>query len=131
MLSDKLRKEILEVKKQTVEYTKMLKDEHLKKEFEEREKKTNADIKWLHEKIKRVQAQKLQLNSNLEKEQELVQKIEKDLMAQNYSRTFFQNLRSKFLNAPNPTVQDADEQDELEPIQERDINLDDRSHENY
>ncbi len=26
MLSDKLRKEILEVKKQTVEYTKMLKD---------------------------------------------------------------------------------------------------------
>ena len=48
MLSDKLRKEILEVKKQTVEYTKMLKDEHLKKEFEEREKKTNVDIKWLY-----------------------------------------------------------------------------------
>jgi hypothetical protein len=54
LLSDKLRKEILEVKKQTVEYTKMLKDEHLKKEFEEKERKTNADIKWLHEKIKRV-----------------------------------------------------------------------------
>ena len=36
LLSDKLRKEILEVKKQTVEYTKMLKDEHLKKEFEEK-----------------------------------------------------------------------------------------------
>jgi hypothetical protein len=31
-----------------VEYTKMLKDEHLKKAFEEREKKTNVDIKWLY-----------------------------------------------------------------------------------
>ena len=116
LLSDKLRKEILEVKKQTVEYTKMLKDEHLKKEFEEKERKTNADIKWLHEKIKRVQAQKVQLNSNLEKQQEQVQKIEKELMSQNYSKTFFQNLRAKMLNAPNQTVQDVDEEDELEPI---------------
>lgn len=109
MLSDKLRKEILDIKKQTVEYTKMLKDQHLKKEFEEKERKTNADIKWLHEKIKRAQAQRVQLNSNLEKQQELVQKIEKELKAQNYSKTFFQNLRAKVLNGPSQTVQDVDE----------------------
>lgn len=34
-------------------------------------------------------------------------------------------------SAPNQTVQDADEEDDLEPIEERDVNLEDRSHENY
>lgn len=40
----------------------------------------------------------------MEKEQELIQKIEKELMRLDYSKTFMDNLRTKFLSAPVQTV---------------------------
>lgn len=109
----------------------MLKNDSLKRDYAERERKLNADIKWLHEKIKKVEARKTQLNSNLEKEQELIQKIEKELTRLDYSKTFVENIRTKFLSAPAQTVPEEEEDEDIEPPEERDIDLVDRSPEIY
>lgn len=112
-MSEKLRKEILETKKQTLEYTKLLKDDALKKGNAEREKKCNADIKWLHEKLKKEDQKKIQIEANLEKEKELIQKIEKELMKLDCSKTFMDNLKAKFLSHSVVTVPEEDVDDEI------------------
>lgn len=123
-MSEKLRKEILETKKQTLEYTKLLKDDALKKGNAEKEKKSNADIKWLHEKLKKEDQKKVQIKMNLEKERELIQKIEKELMKLDCSKTFMDNLRAKFLNPQVATVPEEDVDEEIEPTEMRDIDID-------
>ena len=47
-LADKLRRETAEVKKQSGDYVRMLKNDTLKQEHIEREKNLNSDIKWIH-----------------------------------------------------------------------------------
>jgi hypothetical protein len=53
----------------------LLKDDTLKKEYEEKEVTISADIKWVHEKIRRIEAKKAILSTNLEKQQAQIQKI--------------------------------------------------------
>ena len=74
-LADKLRKEILETKKRSVDMVRLLKDDTLKKEYEEKEITINADIKWVHEKIRRIEAKKAIINANMERQQTQIQKI--------------------------------------------------------
>lgn len=85
----------------------------MKKGNAEREKKCNADIKWLHEKLKKEDQKKIQIEANLEKEKELIQKIEKELMKLDCSKTFMDNLKAKFLSHPVVTVPEEDVDDEI------------------
>ena len=47
-MADKLRKEIIETKKQSNDLMKLLKNDKGKKEQVDKETNINADIKWLH-----------------------------------------------------------------------------------
>jgi hypothetical protein len=55
---------VAEVKKQSMEYVRLLKDDSLKLGQAEREGKLNADIKWLHEKVKRAEAKQSAVAGN-------------------------------------------------------------------
>jgi len=43
-----MRKEIANTKKQSIELTKLLKNDALRNEYEDKSAKMNADLKWLH-----------------------------------------------------------------------------------
>jgi hypothetical protein len=47
-LEEKMRKEIANTKKQSIELTKLLKNDALRNEYEDKSAKMNADLKWLH-----------------------------------------------------------------------------------
>lgn len=65
------------MKKASLDYVKLLKNDQLKKQYIEREGKLNADIKWLHEKIKRIDLKRNTVNANMEKQMLQIQKMEK------------------------------------------------------
>ena len=56
-----------------------LKNDTLKKEQIEKEVTVNADIKWLHEKIKRNEAKNMTTDANIERQQAQLQRIEQEL----------------------------------------------------
>jgi len=110
-----------------MDYVKLLKNDTLKKDYEDKESKNNSDIKWLQEKIRRQDNKREVVNANLQKQQELINKIEKELAKQNYSRESLEAMRNRIFNAVQ--VDDNDEDEELEKPEERDlvIDLDDRT----
>lgn len=65
------------MKKASLDYVKLLKNDQLKKQYIELEGKLNADIKWLHEKIKRIDLKRNTVNANMEKQMLQIQKMEK------------------------------------------------------
>lgn len=110
-----------------MDYVKLLKNDTLKKDYEDKESKNNSDIKWLQEKIRRQDNKREVVNANLQKQQELINKIENELAKQNYSRESLEAMRNRIFNAVQ--VDDNDEDEELEKPEERDlvIDLDDRT----
>jgi hypothetical protein len=132
-LTDKLRREIADTKKQSLEYVRLLKNDSLKQEQAEREKTLNADIKWLHEKIKSEEAKKAHFANALEKQRELIQRMEKDLATKyNYDKNEIENMRNRILNAQPPPALEEESDEELEPVEARDdIFLQARTPETY
>ena len=99
-MADKLRREIIETKKQSNDLMKLLKNDKTKKEQVEKETNINADIKWLHQKIKKTENKRGILNSNLEKQQQQIQKIEKDLTTKHeYEKNDIEGIRNRVFNA--------------------------------
>ena len=54
---------------------KLLKNDSLKKQHEEKEININADIKWVREKMKKIDNKRNILNANLQRQQAQIQKI--------------------------------------------------------
>lgn len=98
------------MKRQSIDCTKLLKDDALKKEHAEKEGKLGADIRWTREQVKRAEERRLALAAGLERQQQSIQKMEKELASLDYSPAFIEGLRAKFFAQPESSGEEEREE---------------------